>query len=1281
MAGLALLGPPESHAETAVLSPESAAGFQTADHLMVSIALANPGSRQMQGTLQVEILGPDGQSVAEEQKTIRQKEASARYSFELPANKLPAGRLTLRCRFQKHQFEVPLSKVLLVKGHETSLSAGEELIAGSPAALHCNVHAVKSISETLPLAGAQVEVQLRDKAGQVFPLNTSKTGNDGLTQVEFKVPEVPSGQYTLVVASRSELGTEKLERQVQVRTAAKILLVTDKPLYQPGQLMHIRALTLRPIDLKPVAGSELTFEVEDAKGNKVFKRSQKTSDFGVAAIDFQLADEVNMGDFHIRATLGDHSADKAVAVKRYVLPKFKIDLKADKSFYLPKEMVHAQVQTDYFFGKPVAGAKIQVTASTFDFQFRQFQTWEGKTDAAGHATFDITLPDYFVGQPLQKGNALVRLEAKITDTADHTETVGKSYPVSDQPIRVSLIPEGGRMVPGMENLVFAAATYPDGSPAVCTVNLWLGREAKGDPFATLETNQAGLAEFRLTPKPEQFHVSNQWEQRPIEMVGGQKPMIFSPKNLLDLTAQAKDKKGNNARTTAEITSEPLGENILLRLDRAVYRTGDSLEIDVRSSAGLPTAYLDLVRSGQTLVTRWLDVEKGKASYRLDLPPELFGTLEIHAYQQLASGEIIRDSRVIYVQPRDGLKIDIKPDKDVYVPGAEGRIRFQVTTADGKPTAAALGVIVVDESVYALQDMQPGLEKVYFTLQEELLKPQAQAVYRPDTTIDNLVREPQLAEIQQQVAQVLLTSIKPKPPARWEVAPVFERKQKVETQVQQIGWSLFNYAANQHAYMEYDRAGKEWRFKPTLLEDAIQAKFLDPAQLKDPFDRPLTLESLARLENGFTVDHLAQAITHTRIQQMFWTFVNYTNPNQAKWFRNGKWDFPDHVFADALKASKLDENWTKDAWGTPIRFVKRAKKGTNRTGWTQFDDYELVSAGPDRKWNTADDDRDFNPNDAFAVNVWWTSDRSRLAQQVVHLGRRRMAGIGGGAGLVDREMLRARNLAANGFGLALADGAMAPAAAARGGPARPMALELTAKSAAGDDKAGAGSAPPTRVREYFPETMLWQPALITDDQGVAELPVSFADSITTWRLSASGSSKGGALGGVTTPLRVFQDFFVDLDLPVSLTQNDEVAFPVAVYNYLKTPQTVKLDLEQEPWFELTDGGGLSRSLDLKPNEVTSIKYRIRARRIGFYPLTVKATGSKMSDAIKRTIEIVPDGQKVELVAGDRLTGHVAESIDIPPHAIADASKLIVKIYPGVLSQVLEGTEGLLRLPGG
>src|SRR5262249_48104628 len=206
-----------------------------------------------------------------------------------------------------------------------------------------------------------------------------------------------------------------------------------------------------------------------------------------------------------------------------------------------------------------------------------------------------------------------------------------------------------------------------------------------------------------------------------------------------------------------------------------------------------------------------------------------------------------------VHQADSLTINVKPDQTVYAPGAEGKIRFEVTDAAGKPTAAALGVLVVDEAVYALQDMQPGLEKVYFTLQEELVKPQAQAVYRPAETIEVLVRQPELLAQQQQIAQVLLTSIKPKPPARWDVSPMFERRRQVEGQFQQFGWAVYQYALNSPSFMDMDKKTQSWSFKPGLLEDVVKSQGLQPALLNDPFGKKWTLEGLARLEKNFTVD--------------------------------------------------------------------------------------------------------------------------------------------------------------------------------------------------------------------------------------------------------------------------------------------------------------------------------------------------------------------------------------------------------------------------------------------
>jgi 5-hydroxyisourate hydrolase-like protein (transthyretin family) len=1292
-----------SQAEAAPFTPHVAV-FKNKDQFQVAVGLEQTDrNKPLKGKLRVDLVDADGQVVASAAKSIDQSEPLNSYPFQIAAPKAASSKaadLNVRVSFQDQKVEMPLKKVLLAKAHETVLSSGQDFFAGSESTLRCLVQGVRTISETLALPGAEVVVQLRHKDGKKQKLYEGKTGKDGLADVRLRIPEVAPGNYVLEVVTRSPLGEEKLERGVQIKSDAKILLVSDKPIYQPGQLMHLRALILRPFDMKPVQNKDIVFEVEDSKGNKVFKRTFQTSEYGIAAVDFQLADEVNLGDYHLRAIVGDHRAERTVNVKRYVLPKFKTQVTADKTFYLPKEKLNVSLQTDYFFGKPVSGGKIEVTASTFDVQFRKFHAWEGKTDANGHAKLTIQLPDYFVGQPLQKGNAMVKLDIKVTDTADHTETIIKTYAVSDQAIQVSLISEGGKLVPGMKNRIFAAAIYPDGSPAPdCEIKLynkrlpdapqpWRGFNPRFGPrgfppppglpppapqppqkakvekkkddagilIGTATTNASGLAEFSLNPKADQFRQGN-WGQRDVEMLGG-KQQGFGPAIIFDVRAEARDKKGNLAVAVVEMNCHPFGENVLLRLDKAIYQGGDTLNIDVRTSAGLPTVYLDIVRAGQVMLSRWLDVKEGQAKQQLDLPTSVFGSLEVHAYQMLSSGEIIRDSRVVYVQPKNDLKIDIQPDEKEYLPGANGRIRFVVTDSQGKPAQAAIGVVVVDEAVYALQEMQPGLEKVYFTLQEELLKPQVQV--KLNQTVDHLIRRPVLPPRQQQVAEVLLTSVKLPPPPRWEVNPGLQRRQQAQGQLNNLGQIIFNYALNQGEVIVFDEDQGRWHFKPGLFNEMIKRGQLHPQALNTPLGT-LTMSDLARLESGFTADQFGRAVSAQRMNQLFGAVIAYFQ-------REGKIVLTDRILAAAAKQQGLDPRWLKDAWGQPFHLVRRpvADAPKSETVW------EIVSAGPDGKLDTKDDVRlseiDRENVGALAA-VWWMDSQQQAAHHLQVTRTREMRRD------MFRKMAQERG---NNFG-GFPNGGFPPLGRAGAPKGIPMPEAAPREGPVQSNGAG-GAAPPVKVREYFPETMLWVPQLITDAKGIADLGVPFADSITTWRMTASASSKAGALGGVQVPLKVFQEFFVDIDLPVSLTQSDEVSFPVAVYNYLKTPQTVKLELSSEPWFELLDGGRV-RSIDLAANEVSSVKFRIRANKIGSQPLTVKAFGSKRSDAVKRTVEVVPNGQRIEKVVSDRLSGKVNQQIDIPQTALPDASKLIVRIYPGVMAQVLEGVEGMIRLPGG
>jgi uncharacterized protein YfaS (alpha-2-macroglobulin family) len=235
-----------------------------------------------------------------------------------------------------------------------------------------------------------------------------------------------------------------------------------------------------------------------------------------------------------------------------------------------------------------------------------------------------------------------------------------------------------------------------------------------------------------------------------------------------------------------------------------------------------------------------------------------------------------------------------------------------------------------------------------------------------------------------------------------------------------------------------------------------------------------------------------------------------------------------------------------------------------------------------------------------------------------------------------------------------------------------------------------SAPAVRVRKHFPETLLWRPELITDDNGIAELQIDLADSITTWRLSASAVSAEGNLGAADFPIRVFQPFFVDLNLPVALTRNDEVAVPVVVYNYLDKPQTVELQFSEAEWFTrlTTEETGEAESedpeklrLELKPGEVRSLSFPIRVEKVGRQLLQVTARGSGIADAVRREIEVVPDGRRVEETTSGALDEPLVTTVNVPETAIEGSVRAIVKLYPSTFSQLVEGLDAIFQMPYG
>jgi uncharacterized protein YfaS (alpha-2-macroglobulin family) len=119
---------------------------------------------------------------------------------------------------------------------------------------------------------------------------------------------------------------------------------------------------------------------------------------------------------------------------------------------------------------------------------------------------------------------------------------------------------------------------------------------------------------------------------------------------------------------------------------------------------------------------------------------------------------------------------------------------------------------------------------------------------------------------------------------------------------------------------------------------------------------------------------------------------------------------------------------------------------------------------------------------------------------------------------------------------------------------------------------------------------------------------------------------------------------------TLTRGDEVSFPVAVYNYLDTAQTVRVEMQPADWF--TPLGGTGIDIDLGPGQVTGVRFPVRVDKVGRQTMTVKGTGATVADAVARSVLVVPDGQAVPVAASGTLgAGTITNTVNFPAAAQA------------------------------
>ena len=200
---------------------------------------------------------------------------------------------------------------------------------------------------------------------------------------------------------------------------------------------------------------------------------------------------------------------------------------------------------------------------------------------------------------------------------------------------------------------------------------------------------------------------------------------------------------------------------------------------------------------------------------------------------------------------------------------------------------------------------------------------------------------------------------------------------------------------------------------------------------------------------------------------------------------------------------------------------------------------------------------------------------------------------------------------------------------------------------------------TPTRSWFPETFLFEPLIVTDDNGNATTTVKVPDRLTTWRVLALAHSRTGSQGGATTTFLGTLPTYVDLVVPPFLVVGDEVKLPIQIINTTPSPVTSTLVLEAKNATVGNAGG--PRTV---PAEGSIVEYvTLKAERAGTIALKAGLVGT---DAVVRTIDVVPSGKPITTTRAGTLAAPRTLTIEGPAASDPTTDRVRLLVFPGALA---------------